>query len=105
MFTEGMEALIYEMFTLAVEEFKALSNAGVIVGGKLAPGAWRPDGRLVHRVSNYRSAHHVRELVEFFAKGGAMDAWIQLASLPVDPNQIRQGLTKTMPRKTKRHDG
>ncbi|HTV41582.1 MAG TPA: hypothetical protein VMF08_13455 [Candidatus Sulfotelmatobacter sp.] len=82
----GARRLICAIVEQAVVDFKGLVAMGCIVNGVALPCA-----RTRRYDSDYRTEAEVKDLLDFFTKG-ALDEWLFVAGIRINPNLIREKL-------------
>lgn len=82
----GARRLICGMIEQAVLDFKGLVETGRIVNGVVLPCA-----RTRRYDTDYRTPAEVKDLLDFFTKG-ALDEWLLVGGIRINPNLIREKL-------------
>lgn len=82
----GAHRLICAVIEQAVDDYKGLLDTGRIVNSMVVRC------RRKRRFSaDYRNDSEVKELLDFLTKG-ALDEWLFIAGIPINPNLIREKL-------------
>ena len=82
----GARRLICGIIELAVVDYQ-----GLVATGRIVNGAALPCTRERSYSSHYRTNSEVQNLVDFFTKG-ALDEWLFIAGIRINPNLIREKL-------------
>ncbi|TXH59331.1 MAG: hypothetical protein E6Q97_00110 [Desulfurellales bacterium] len=85
--TESARRLCAAVIEAAIEDYRMHVRHGRIKDGQLTTAQ-----QTCYRNGSRQHEPDAKRLLHFFKKGGAMDAWIDVAGLEIDPNQIRNAL-------------
>ena len=90
---DGYKALTLAVIESAVNDFKQLTKANIIKGGKCYGGEWpeKENGNPIKYCGHYTKKFQVEELI-YFIKSDALQGMIEMAGFSVSADTIRQTL-------------
>lgn len=85
--TESVRRLCAAVIEAAIDDYRMHVRHGRIKDGRLTKA-----NQMCYRNGSRQHESDAKRLLHFFKQGGAMDAWIDVGNLEIDPTQIRKAL-------------